>query len=50
MNEDKDKKTPDEGEERTVFMPSLPDAAPAAPPGREAKDDAEDLGHWQVEI
>ncbi|HEV2865292.1 MAG TPA: serine/threonine-protein kinase [Allosphingosinicella sp.] len=29
MSDDKDKKPPEEGEERTVFMPSLPDA-PAA--------------------
>ncbi len=28
MNEDKDKKTPEDGEERTVFMPSLPAGEP----------------------
>ncbi|WP_114952156.1 serine/threonine-protein kinase [Sphingosinicella terrae] len=32
MSDDKDKKAPEEGEERTVFMPSLPDAAPPATP------------------
>ena len=36
MSDDKDKKAPEEGEERTVFMPSGDGAAPAPPPPAES--------------
>jgi serine/threonine protein kinase len=41
MSDDKDKKAPEEGEERTVFMPGGDGAAPAVPPPAEPAPPAE---------